>query len=201
MTDIVRQQFDKWTKGLDPKAKRISVCEHVRNIPYRLVPEIRNRLEGPRKVLELGCGSCTPKHFLLGAMFEMLDIPVKYVSFPFSYDQPNFSYPPDVRALAREMRTEYHLALRAYVEGSWVLVDATWDPACAAVGAPVNESWDGLSDMKLAVDPFDERVHEDPAERDAYVVQEKADWTDANKACEDRFIEAFNSWIDGVRAT
>jgi len=72
MDDIVKRQLEEWSSGKDLRGAMIAVFEGVRDIPYEVVPHIRNSVEGPREILKYGRGSCTPKHFLLGQMFEAL---------------------------------------------------------------------------------------------------------------------------------
>lgn len=200
MMEIIKDTLEKWTKGMQPVDARISVFEHIRDIPYKVIPELRSRDVGPREIIKRGCGSCTPKHFLLGAMFELMDVPVKYVSFPYSWDQKNVEYPDELRDLAGIIPTEYHLACSARIGEEWVLVDATWDPPLKKVGFPVNESWDGISDTKVAVDYLDMIVHENAEERDEYVTRKKSSWTEGDHAITSRFIEKLNKWLEEVRA-
>jgi hypothetical protein len=75
--DIVQEAFAEWTKGLSGRDARISIFDHIRDIPYAVIPEISNPVDGPQGLLKGMKGSCTPKHFLLGRMFEMLQIPIK----------------------------------------------------------------------------------------------------------------------------
>jgi hypothetical protein len=199
MGEIIKENLEKWTEGLEPLDARISVFEHIRDIPYKVIPELRSRDTGPRKILELMCGSCTPKHFLLGAMFEMMDVPIKYVSFPYSWDQKHVDYPDELREWARLIPTEYHLACSVRIGEEWVLVDATWDPPLAKAGFPVNESWDGISDTKVAVDYLDMIVHEKAAERDEYVTRQKSSWTEGDYALTSRFIDGLNTWLQEIR--
>jgi len=126
-SDIVQKAFVEWTKGLSGKDARISIFNHVRDIPYAVIPEIRNPVDGPQGLLERMKGSCSPKHFLLGRMFEMIGVPIKYVSYPFSWNVKSVAYPLELRKLAEVIPIEYHLACKVSVENRWVVVDATWD--------------------------------------------------------------------------
>jgi hypothetical protein len=197
--DIVQKAFAEWTKGLSGRDARISIFDHIRDIPYAVIPEIRNPVDGPQGLLEGMKGSCTPKHFLLGRMFEMLRIPIKYVSYPFSWNAKSVAYPLELRKLAEVLPIEYHLACKARIENKWVVVDATWDRPLARVGFPVNESWDGVNDTKLAVDALDEIVHESVQERVNFVQARKSSWTADDNNRTDRFISALNNWLETVR--
>jgi hypothetical protein len=198
-SDIVQKAFAEWTKGLSGKDARISIFNHIRDIPYAVIPEIRNPVDGPEGLLKRMKGSCTPKHFLLGRMFEMLRIPIKYVSYPFSWNVRSVAYPPELRKLAEVVPIEYHLACKATIENEWMVVDATWDRPLARVGFPVNESWDGASDTKLAVESLDEIVHKNAQERMDFVQAHKSSWTADDNTRTDHFVNALNSWLEDVR--
>jgi hypothetical protein len=198
-SDIVQKAFAEWTEGMSDKDARISIFNHIRDIPYAVIPEIRNPVDGPQGLLKRMKGSCTPKHFLLGRMFEMLRIPIKYVSYPFSWNVRSVAYPPELRKLVEEVPIDYHLACKARIESDWVIVDATWDRPLARVGFPINESWDGASNTKLAVEPLDEIIHENAQERMNFVQTRKSSWTAGDNARTDHFIGALNNWLEDVR--
>ena len=40
----------------------------------------------------------------------------------------------------------------------WILVDATWDRPLVKAGFPVNDHWDGYSEMRWAVKPLNSEV-------------------------------------------
>ena len=200
MSDIVDSAFEEWTRGRDALAARISIYEHVRDIPYAVIPHIRNYETGPAELLRGMCGSCTPKHFLLGQLLERLDLEIKYVTFPFSWNDPEIKYPDELRDLAAKLPTEYHLALKVLIEGEWRLVDATWDKPLKDAGFPVNESWDGVSDTLLAVKPIEEIENRDARDRDATVKERKSAWTDDDHTREALFIEKLNRWLQSFRA-
>jgi hypothetical protein len=197
--DIVQEAFAEWTKGLSGRDARISIFDHIRDIPYAVIPEISNPADGPQGLLKGVKGSCTPKHFLLGRMFEMLQIPIKYVTYPFSWNAESVAYPPELRKLAEVVPVDYHLACKARIENKWAVVDATWDRPLARVGFPVNESWDGVSDTELAVESIDEIVHQSVQERVNFVQARKASWTADDNARREHFVDALNKWLEDLR--
>lgn len=154
MTSLVDDRFHDWTHGLGPRQSRISVFEHIRNIPYSLSVRMTDPKTAPEQILAEGKGYCGPKHYLLAAMYRKLGLEVVYATFPFLWNDPDLHYPPDLRALSAVVPVSYHLACRVRVDGRWILVDATWDPPLAKGGFPVNESWDGISDTRCAVRPL-----------------------------------------------
>lgn len=197
--DIVLKTLGEWTWGLGPEESRAAVFERVRDMPYEIIAELKDPREGPARAIRAGRGSCTPKHFLLGAMFEMSGTPVQYVTYPFLWDDPDIDYPGGLRELARRAPVEYHLAVKARIEGRWVLVDATWDPPLKKAGFPINENWDGFSDTANAVKPLDEIVHADPVGRDRYINEAKGAYTEEESAALDAFVAALNSWCRRLR--
>jgi hypothetical protein len=132
-------------------------------------------------------------------MFEILRIPTKYVTYPFSWNIKSVVYPPELRKLAEAVPIAYHLAVHARIGDQWVVVDATWDRPLARVGFPFNESWDGVSDTKLAVEPLDDSPHKDAQERMRFVKARKYSWTADDHARTDRFASALNNWLEDVR--
>lgn len=197
--DIVAETLREWTEGLSLEEGRIAVFSCIRDMPYEIIAYLKDPYEGPARTIKAGRGSCTPKHFLLGAMFEMLDIPVKYVTYNFYWDDPDIDYPEDLRELAKKAPPEYHLAIKAHIERRWVLVDATWDPPLKKAGYPVNESWDGIGDTINAVKPLEEIVHASAVERDDYTSRIKGAFSDEEQAALDAFVTALNSWCRRLR--
>lgn len=198
-SDIVQKAFTEWTEGLSSKDARISIFSRIRDIPYAVIPEISNPADGPEGLLRLMRGSCAPKHFLLGRMFEMLSVPIQYVSYPFSWNDWSVAYPLELRRLAEVAPTGYHLACKARIENRWVVIDATWDRPLTRVGFPVNENWDGAGDTRLAVEPLDEMIHENAQERMRFLQARKSSWTGEDHARTDRFTSALNDWLEDVR--
>lgn len=154
MPSLVNVRLQEWTHGLDPCQSRISIFEHIRDIPYSLSVRMTDLKNAPEQILTLGKGYCSPKHYLLAAMFCKLGLDVVYATFPFLWNDPDIHYPPALRGLAAGMPVAYHLACRVRLGARWVLVDATWDRTLAKAGFPVNEHWDGFADTKCAVKPI-----------------------------------------------
>jgi hypothetical protein len=154
MTRLVNRKFAEWTEGLSPRESMIAIFEQVRDIPYALIPSLNDPATGPEELFKKGRGSCTPKHYLLAAMYRRLNLPVVFATFPFMWNDPDIKYPAELRELVKKLPVAYHLACRVQIGCRWVLVDATWDRPLKKAGFPVNEHWDGYSDMKCAVKPL-----------------------------------------------
>jgi transglutaminase-like putative cysteine protease len=154
VVSLFNKSFGKWTQGLNPRESRVSVFEHIRDIPYSLAVSMTDQKTAPEQILALGKGYCGPKHYLLAAMYRTLGLDVVYATFPFLWNDPDVRYPPELRRLAAAIPVAYHLACRVRINHRWVLVDATWDQPLVKGGFPVNEHWDGYADTKCAVKPL-----------------------------------------------
>jgi transglutaminase-like putative cysteine protease len=184
MASLVSRFYQDWTFGLDPLQSRISIFEHIRDIPYSLRVSATDPAAAAEHILTVGKGNCGPKHYLLAAMYRKLGLDVVYATFPFLWSDPAIRYPPDLRRLAGAVPVAYHLACRVRIKNRWVLVDATWDRPLVNGGFPINEHWDGLSEMRCAVTPLPSPV------RTAYCR------TATNRPCRDRHEEELNP-LDG----
>jgi hypothetical protein len=191
-SSIVERKYREWTQRKDAVAARVAIYERIRDIPYAIVPEISDS-QTYAQIFSLGEGSCTPKHLLLGDMYQMLGLPVLYAVYPFRWDEVELPYPPRLLKLARELPTGHHLACLVDIEGSLRLVDATLDLPLAAMGLPVNKSWDGFSDTKLAITPCGEQEIHHPLE--ALLMTSERD----DKTLE--FGQALNRWLADFRGS
>jgi hypothetical protein len=150
----VQSCFHDWTSGLDPRNARISVFEHIRDIPYSLSVTMTDPSLAPEQLLRDGKGHCGPKHYLLAVMYRKLGYDTVFVTFPFLWNDPDLQYPPELRELAASLPVARHLACRVRIDNRWVLTDATWDLPLKRAGFPVNEHWDGRADTWCAVRPL-----------------------------------------------
>jgi len=198
--DIVLKKYKEWTDGLKPVESRISLYKHVRDIPYAIIPALRDPKTGPNGLLSMYKGSCQPKHYLLASLFGKLDIPVKYATYAFRWSDCVIKYPDSIRQLLKKLPLAYHLACKAYIDGKWILVDATYDLALRVAGFPVNEGWDGVSNTVNAVPSIEEALHDTPEERVRYVSERSRLNTEMESALYSEFIEKFNDWLVAMRA-
>jgi hypothetical protein len=191
MFEIFDEKFAQWTEGKNPVQARVSIYEKVRDIPYAVVPEL-NDTERYFEILTYGKGSCTPKHFLLGHMYERLGLLILYAVFPFRWDSTEVDYPSRLKRLAKKLPPAYHLACRVDIDGELILVDATLDPVLGKLKLPVNKSWDGMSNTLLPIIPAGEEQLYHPSE--AHLMQ-KLD-LDENSM---KFYDELNRWLEEVR--
>jgi hypothetical protein len=190
MTNSIHEKFTEWARGKQAVEARVAVFEKIRDIPYAVMPEINSTLHYTR-ILTVGKGSCTPKHFLLRDMYEELGLLVLYVVYAFRWSELEVEYPAHLRKLAEAMPISYHLACKIELRGRLVLVDATVDSPLKKLGLPVNENWNGYDDMLLPVTPVGEEQLFHPAEVRDY----KASYDNASL----QFFRQMNAWLDRVR--
>ena len=191
MTGLVEENFEKWTGGKNAVQARIAVYERIRDIPYAGLPDLVDA-ERYVEILSVGRGSCTPKHFLLGSMYQKLGLQVLYVVYPFRWDEIEIDYPRRLLSLARQLPTSHHLACLVDIDDQLTLVDATIDPALRTLGLPVNEYWDGSSDTLLAIAPCGEGEVYHPLEASLL----KAQHDEKSLA----FYAEMNRWLEAVRS-
>lgn len=195
---IITKKFEQWVRGLDERQARISIFNHIRDIPYAIVPELRDHKIGPSGILKLNKGSCQPKHFLLAILFAKLNIPIKYVTYPFKWAEQPLKYNDELKKLVNSLPKTFHLACKAYIENKWVLIDATYDLVLKNYGFPVTESWDGVSDTKNAVLPITEVVHNNLEERVNYVLEQNAQCSETEKTLYADFVAKLNLWLENI---
>ena len=192
MRSPVDRSLKVWTEGCDAIQSRIAIFEHIRNIPYSLNPLTNNPAKAADQILVAGKGSCGPKHYLLAEMYRRIGLEVTFVIVPFLWNDPDLKYPQKLRHLAEVLPVAHHLACRVRIRNRDVLVDATWDPPLKHAGFPVNETWDGQSDLECAVKPL-------PQLQDLAI---SGDWRTCGQQdfmLRLRFYREFDDWLWNVR--
>jgi hypothetical protein len=191
--DLIAQAFREWTGGKDPVEARISVFEGIRDIPYAVTLETQDSQKGPEEMLRLHGGSCQPKHYLLGDMFQRMGITIFYVVYQFKWDELGLDYPPYLRELSRRMPVSHHLACRARIDDKLVLVDATCDLPLEKIGVPVNKHWDGFGSLVLPLHPLGDEEIFHALERMPLALPSFSE-------IETEFFINLNDWLEEVRA-
>ncbi|MDD4956608.1 MAG: hypothetical protein PHQ61_03070 [Candidatus Omnitrophica bacterium] len=200
MNDIISAKFREWTSGRRTGNNIVDIYTSIRDIPFCVVPEFFDAHKGPEGMLLLNKGFCVPKHYLLGVMFGMLGVDVRYCTYAFKWKDIQAVMPSGVKSLADDLPVTYHLACKARINGRWALVDATWDSPLASAGFPVNKNWDGESDTLLAVKHADEVIHDDMCMREDIFNQKMSSYSLPEKLALSRFSMALNKWLDDVRS-
>ncbi|MFJ4342613.1 transglutaminase domain-containing protein [Streptomyces sp. NPDC088915] len=120
---------------------RIRLFERVRAIPYAT-----DGAHDAASLLTEGRGDCVAKADYLVTHLPNIGVPARRVRW--LYHLP--PEPAEVNLLIS--REDVHTAVEAQVDGRWVLVDATHDPALGAIGLTVAE-WDGHTATTPAYEP------------------------------------------------
>ena len=190
-------------EGLSAIDRRMAIFNRVRDIPYAVIPELRNPYAGPLNILRMNKGSCSPKHFLLGELYENMGIRTRYFSYLVYWKDlidMGIELPFELLTMAKNYKIlDYHLCIKIQIDRKWILVDATWDLPLKKVGFPVNENWDGLSNTTLAVDSIEETMNEDYEGRYRCILEKEKEYTNEYIERRDEFYRALNKWLMIVR--
>ncbi len=197
--NLILKKFQEWTSVEDIHSKRVSVFENVKNIPYKINPGNVVPDEGMVRVLSEKFGSCESKHFLLGYMYEKMNLKVKYCTYKFLWKDLNCVFPDRLKVFSKDLLPEYHLACRIKILNKWVLVDCTWDDGLEPAGFKVNRRWNGLEDTVLAVSPMDEVIHKNIVDQNLFVREKRKNYTLQDNKAFFKFIKEFNDWLKEVR--
>ena len=172
MRKIISDSLREWVRRPGPVAVR--AFEGVRDIPFAVIPEFYSLEKGPSAMLEERRGFCVPKHYLLGMIYEKMDMKVRYFVYPFRWH--DLHLPHGLKERSAALPVTFHLACKVLIGSKWVLVDATWDPPLGKAGFPVNLEWDGESDTINAVKPLGEHICDTAASAETLIHQKIADY-------------------------
>jgi len=192
--DLLGDALREWTRGCGPLQARVVLFERVRDMAYAY-PASRDPLE----VLRLRRGSCSGKHYLLGALFRGIGLPVRHMICTHRFNESPIVFPePMQHLLEKNEIVDCHDYLQIEVDGEWVDVDATWERGLREFGFPVNEDWDGRSPMPLSVVPEELAI----AERDPERLKEEllSKLTPRQRALRRQFLEALSKWVQELGA-
>lgn len=134
-------------------------------------------------------GWCGPKHLLLLRMFHLLGLRVRFVTIPFRWQDQPVRYPPVLRETILSLPPSTHLCCSVNIDGTWRILDATWDIPLKNAGFPVNEEWDGFSNTLPAVveRDHDGTSRDEPGSRSA---------TGDSRFS---FTDSLNTWLEELR--
>ena len=176
------------------KSDATTAFHAVRQLPYLSTGD--RSIEG---ILLRRAGSCSSKHILLSAMLDQIGIKahVELVLGDFATpfrDARNI--PAELADAAREGIRDVHNVLRAEINGTPVVLDATWHDAMLPFGMRVNNTWNGQGDTEIAVDATQMLgPSQQPAEDKARLI---ASWPEAEQQKRRLFLEMVNNWVASV---
>ena len=175
----------------------IALFEKIRDIPYTIEKTLLDPRKDPTGILRLNRGSCSPKHYLLGTMYEDLGLKVKYLSYKFTWDDHRFLkiFPPDLALLAKDFPILDHFNIELLINNKWTLIDASFNPELKQLGFSINENWDGLKGQDNAFTALDRKEHPTAWDCASYMQQERDKTSPEQKTKASKFVERFNAWI------
>jgi len=185
----------------ETEAYIIQTFRQVRDIPFEagLPGEMDKDYSGILEdIISRKRGACSAKHCLLGAIYESMEIPVKYITYPFRWIDLKVDYPDFIRSLAEKMPLQYHLAIEININEKDFLLDATWDSPLEKAGFWVNEIGEKLVNTNLGIVPCGKPViHIDALERGDYIKALKAEMVKTGVELE--FYATLNAWLENIR--
>jgi hypothetical protein len=187
---------------LDAFLEQVSLAHHKADVPaiFHAVRNIRYASRGnrtPLGVLDSNEGSCSGKHILLRDLLrragEIADVEI--VEGDFAAGLPVADTMPE--ALQRWIRNGGIRDFHNYVV--WrgpvreLKLDATWHDALTGFNFPVNSSWTGDGDTKLAIEPFGVKARvEDLIDVKARLLMALSENEAADRKA---FLELLTNWI------
>lgn len=170
----------------------IGLFEKVRDIPYGDIGSRR-----PEDVYKKNKGTCSGKHELLKELYHQLGIQTSDFIAMHRFKNLAIKYPQYIQTiLDRSDIVDPHNFLKIKLGENWIIVDATWDEPLARLGFPVNENWDGESDMQICVQPFEIFETSDPIASKQQKVSEMSESARKDRAL---FLKELTVWLDGER--
>lgn len=195
MQSPYQQIIKEWTNDQSLSQKIITLFEKVRDIPYG---DVGSR--DPLDVYKQNKGTCSGKHELLKALYKELGLQVKDFLIMHRFKELPVKFSPEItEILNRTDITDPHNYFKVLIDNKWLTVDVTWDKALQKLGFPVNENWDGKSDMPVAVAPGGKVYEpEDPIALKKELISELPE-----NAQEERklFLKKCTEWLDNLRET
>lgn len=185
----------EWASGQPLVQQVVTLFEKVRDIPYG---DIGSR--DPLDVYRKNKGTCSGKHELLKGLYRELGLEVKDYLVMHRFKQLPVKFPDEIMdILERTDIVDPHNYFKVKIGDKWLAVDVTWDKALKKLGFPVNENWDGQSDMKVVVAPGgDVYESDDPIALKKSLIQSLPAQVQADRQL---FLDTTTKWLDHLRET
>jgi len=133
----------------------VALAKAVAEIPWGMGRTIEEVL------VSKGVGTCTGKHRVLQACFEMIHIPCQTVVCTFKWSEQAIDYPANLKKIlteGEEWKHGHNFVRVQRLDNEWLDLDVNWNSALAQVGFITVENWDGKSDLiavKHVIDRWD----------------------------------------------
>ncbi|WP_372794286.1 hypothetical protein [Lutibacter sp.] len=90
-----------------------------------------------------------------------------------------------------------HNFIKIEIEGNWITVDVTWGKNFKKLGFPVNENWDGRTNMNISVAQGGEIYEtENPLELKVKLISKQSEIAQKERKI---FLKTVTEWLDNVR--
>lgn len=147
MSSEYRKIIDTWAPNQSLDETIITLFKKVRDIPYGSIGS-RNPLE----IYKQQQGTCSGKHELLKELYLELDIPVKNCIIMHSFNDLPVKYPKNIQSLlAADSIIDPHNFIKIKRKNRWITIDVTWDILLKKLNFPINEAWNGYSNLEISV--------------------------------------------------
>jgi len=177
---------------LSPKKQIIILFEKARDIPYG---DIGSR--DPKDVYNNNQGTCSGKHELLKELYNELGIKTKdYIAIHRFIDM-KVNYPDAIKEiLMRSDIVDPHNYFKAYLDDKWIIIDVTWDKTLKQFRFPINENWDGKTDMDICVQPIKIFETDNPIELKKEIISNMPEKVQKERSL---FLKELTKWVSEVR--
>ena len=185
--------INQWANDQPLEQKIVMLFEKVRDIPYG---DIGSR--DPIDVYKQNKGTCSGKHELLKGLYKELGLPVKDCLIMHRFKQLSVKFPDEINEiLERTDIIDPHNYFKVKINGKWLTIDVTWDKSLQKLGFPVNENWDGKSDMAVAVALGGEVYEpEDPITKKKEIINSFPKLVQEDRKL---FLKKTTEWLDHLR--
>ncbi len=190
--ELRRKIISEWVNDLPFDEKVVKLFERVRDIPYG---DIGSR--DPKDVYEQNKGTCSGKHELLKELYQELSIEVKDFITMHKFNNLKVDFPDEIKAiLNRTQIVDPHNFFKIKRDNKWITVDSTWDKPLKTLGFPVNENWDGKTDMELCVVPIELFEAKNPIELKKKKISELPEEVQKDRKL---FLKKLTEWVETIR--
>jgi len=185
--------IQKWTNHQSFNEKIITLFEKVRDIPYGTI-DSRN----PFEVFNKNMGTCSGKHALLKGLYIELGLEVKDFIVMHTFNNLAIEYPRNLKKLlAQSTVLDPHNFLKIKRNNEWITVDVTWDQPLKKLGFPMNENWDGNSNLNILVAAENEIFQTNDVVNFKRELLE--DFTTSAQKEREIFLKLFSNWLSTQR--
>ncbi|MFA6039829.1 MAG: transglutaminase domain-containing protein [Candidatus Peribacteraceae bacterium] len=174
----------------EPDIALIELAHAVAAIPWGEARTIAD-------VMAKGVGTCRGKHRVFLEGCRQLGIEARPVVCTFHWQEQEILYPPQLKAFLEDHHwPQNHTFAQVQVDGQWIDVDLTWDPALKPHGFwTFPEDWEGENSFHAV------KILErwDGADIQAKVDELQNLLTPEQRGAQEHFLREFIAWVASLR--